>query len=485
MLDRMFRCQQGAFGPAFLGYRASLSEAFVALALTCLVAGLIADSYAVARAYDLPAVRNIGTFWRVKGLSDLAMLRLVCAGNVLGQFMVLLADVSILVGFAYCNFWRLFTALILFKVAAHVFLAYEYAFCYPDEEQHGTTRRFLISLAQLRPWQDMRDSVGRCQLTPSYIRQNFLAAICDQAPQAIFMTYVMYVLNQQRNVFLMMSIVCKVISTAFAIATWIKRSLQEQVNDDLCKAATSAQLDSPFGRRQSSRASKWIMDAAKGIVGGICSPMGGNKDMVHSDEASAKFRMVADKAVKWYHVCLWICYFATDFGLRLFTLGMFLAMDRFQPLNTLVFVALIIIYAAVATTALGFSQARASLQEMDTLRLEHRAVDAFIITFLVNVLPADIRRPPKDSEESRIMMSMAPEVRERLLWPIIILRAADYGALGAASMWVHFSSSQCAALVTLFLVMHILLASVLVLQKKMSRALHGEFEVGEAESVSG
>jgi len=364
------------------------------------------------------------------------------------------------VGFAYCRFWHLFIAFCFLKIVSQSFLAYEYAHSYADEEQRGPTKRFLTAAAQLRPLQDMRDSISCGHLTHSFIRQNFLDAICDQAPQAIFITYVMYAMDQCRNVFLLASIVCKVVSTSNAIATWLSRSLQEQLNEDLRVAAEASAQGAPLQRSPSRR----VMDAAKSIAA-VCSCGPAIHREAHAAEVAVKVRAVSEQAVKWYHQCVWISYFAADFGLRLLTLGLFLSKDGMWPLNNMVFLGLIVAYSSAVAGAVGTK----SLKEMDRTRIQHRVVDALIITFLVNVLAADIRRPPRDSGESRIMMSLAPDVRERLLWVIIFLRAADYVVLGTLAMWARYDWWQCAALSSLFVTMHVLLASVLVLQQKMSR----------------
>jgi hypothetical protein len=382
--------------------------------------------------------------------------------------MVLLADVNIFVGFAYCRFWCLFITFGMLKIISQSFLAYEYAHSYADDEQRGPTKRFLTAAVQLRPLQDMRDSISRGQLTHSFIRQNFLDAICDQAPQAIFITYVMYAMDQCRNVFLLASIVCKVVSTSYAIATWLSQSLQEQLNEDLRAAAEASAQGAPLQRSPS----RHVLDAAKSIAA-VCSCDPTTHREAHTAEVAVKVRAVSEQAVKWYHKCVWICYFATDFGLRLLTLGLFLSKDGMRPLNNMVFVCLIAVYSFAVAVAVGTK----SLKEMDRTRIQHRVVDALIITFFVNVLPADIRRPPQDSGESRIMMSLAPDVRERLLWVIIFIRAADYVALGTLAMWARYDWWQCAALSSLFVTMHVLLASVLVMQQRMSRVYNDEHQV--------
>lgn len=459
VLTRIFRCRPGDTGADVFGLHASLSQAFVVLAGICLVAGLAADSYVVAQHYELRAARSLDAWWRLRRLSSLIELRLICACSLIGHFMAVLADVNIFVGFAYCGFWHLFIVFGVLKAISQSFLAYEYAHSYADDEQRGPTKRFLTAAAQLRPLQDMRDSISRGQLTHSFIRQNFLDAICDQAPQAIFITYVMYAMDQCRNVFLLASIVCKVVSTSYAIATWLSQSLQEQLNKDLRAAAEASAQGAPLQRSPSRR----VLDAAKSIAA-VCSCDPTTHREAHTAEVAVKVRAVSEQAVKWYHKCVWICYFATDFGLRLLTLGLFLSKDGMLA-DGMVFVGLIATYSFAVAVAVGTK----SLKEMDRTRIQHRIIDALIITFFVNVLPADIRRPPQDSEESRIMMSFAPDVRERLLWVIIFLRAADYVALGALAMWARYDGWQCAALSSLFVTMHILLASVLVMQQRMSR----------------
>merc|ERR1719456_1779982 len=50
--------------------------------------------------------------------------------------------------------------------------------------------------------------------------------------------------------------------------------------------------------------------------------------------------------VCWYHHALWTSYFATDFGLRLLTMGLFLGQRRLRPYNLWIVGGIIIIYVA-------------------------------------------------------------------------------------------------------------------------------------------
>merc|ERR1719387_389548 len=93
--------------------------------------------------------------------------------------------------------------------------------------------------------------------------------------------------------------------------------------------------------------------------------------------------------------------------------------------------------------------------------ITQRIVDGLVLTFLVHVLPADIRLAPKQKEESQLLFALHPELRQKLMRVIIPIRAVDYLGLGTTAMIMHWDKWQCIALVFMFIVMHILLILVL------------------------
>jgi len=93
-----------------------------------------------------------------------------------------------------------------------------------------------------------------------------------------------------------------------------------------------------------------------------------------------------------------------------------------------------------------------------------RVVDGFLLTWLVHILPADLRLAPKHMAESRQLFALHPQLRARIIRVSVPLRATDFLVLGGAVMLVHFDIWQFLALVGMFLSTHILLGHVCLLR---------------------
>jgi len=323
----------------------------------------------------------------------------------------------LLSGFAYCG-QRTFLLVAAFIMAlGQVFAAVEYA--HQGRALEERTRRFFASLGQARVFIDARESWRQQRVTDSFARQKFVDAIGESGSLAIFAVYVILYLDLSYHPWLILSVLRSVIGLACGIVVWLDFSFNQQLADE---------------------------------------PL-----------APGAFR------ISWHHHCVWLCYLASDFGLRLLSMGLFLASARHRPYSASIVVMLILAYLLAVATQLQAYEAEG--KETATCRVAdgrwiqvrrqvvaQRVVDGLLLTWLVHVLPADLRLAPRHMAESRQLFALHPQVRARITRVLVPLRAADFLSLGIAAMFAHFDKWQCVALVGMFLSTHILLGQVCLLR---------------------
>lgn len=231
--------------------------------------------------------------------------------------------------------------------------------------------------------------------------------------------YVLCYLDQQDHLFLVASIIGSVIGLAWGISVWLDFSFNKQLADDGVPATH------------------------------FC--------------------------IWWYHHALWGGYFVLDFSLRLLTIGFFLSLHDLWPWNLIAIVLILLVYLVVIVICTEVHNTEPVQETWEILpgyrvqvrraAIAQRFIDGLILTFFVHILPADIRPAPKHHEESRLLFTLHPELRTKLMKIIIPLRALEYLGLGIASMWFSWDGWQCTALISLYITMHILLVLVMFIQR--------------------
>jgi hypothetical protein len=401
--EYMFHCGPNHFhGPLVL------SQAMVILAGLALVVGLIGAFFEYREAGQ--PVESWGP----------CVDKLILTGSVYGGVLMycydLITDLMVIIGFWFCGYywWMAFSLLIL--IGAQIFAAWEFAH---EEKTIGEKiKKFIIAICQGHVFVNAHESWTQGRVTAHFARHKFIEAVWEAGPQAVFAVYVLYYLDQRDNFWLIASIAGSVCGLAWGISVWLDFSFNKQLEDD-----------------------------------GI-SPN--------------------EFCVRWFHHAMWGGYFAVDFSLRLLTIGLFLSLHNLRPYNQVIFFVLVVVYmlAVLISTQVYNTEAGRETWEIlgETVQVQRsiiaqRCIDGLILTFFVHVLPADIRLAPKHHRESRLLFALHPELRAKLMKIIIPLRAADYLGLGFASMYYRWDPWQCAALVSLFVVMHVLLLVVIRAQR--------------------
>jgi hypothetical protein len=389
-----------------------LSQALLILATLALIVGLTGGGYEY-----MYGAQEAGSWGPTV---DQIMFFGSVFGGVLVYIYDLLSDWMVIIGFWYCGYywWMAFGLMIM--IGAQIFAAYE--FSHEEKETGDKIKMFLIGLCQLHIFYNARESWKQGRITSHFARHKFIEAVWESGPQAVFAVYVLYYLDQRDNFWLVASIFGSICGLAWGISVWLDFSFCKQLEQD-------------------------------GIP-------------------TSQF------TIRWYHHCLWGAYFVVDFSLRLLTVGLFLSLHNLRPYNQVVFAVLIVVYllAVMITTQVYHTEAGQETWEIfpgETVQVRRaviaqRCIDGLILTFFVHVLPADIRLAPKHQSESRLLFALHPDLREKLMKLIIPLRAMEYLGLGIAAMYFNYDEWQCAALVSLFLIMHILLILVLRAQRPIA-----------------
>ena len=251
------------------------------------------------------------------------------------------------------------------------------------------------------------ECLARGRQTNTFTRHKFLEALCEAGPQAMFMVYVMYAKHHRYNFYLTLSIVSSIGSLAAGITVWISYTASRQ-----------------FARQHMSI------------------------------------------EITIHHQILWFCYFFTDFALRVLTFGLFVSIEELQPYNTLLFVVLAMCYVLVTTVVV---ESRTS--KIDRTRHRNRIgtwrsiFHAVVLTFLTNVLPADVRVEAISEAERRIFFTVPPEIRKVLVRVMTPFRLMDFICLGSMSLWMHFDWWQFYSFVSLLVATSVTLFFVLTLEK--------------------
>lgn len=368
-------------------------------------------------------------------------LAMCLIGGLLVNVYDIFSDVMVLLSYGYCGhyMWMFIGAAFLF--AAQLYLAYEYQHTQnfsPDSSRFyrwsAKTFYFLLALSQLHLLHAAYLSWRKGAYTHDFARHKFMESVVESAPQGMFAIYVLYWLSLQYNFWLTISILGSCCSLAYGFSYWMEFSVHEQLNAE----------------------GEWVQSPGRQYKEG------------------ERFSVAKQLPfyVRWYHHMLWTSYFATDFGLRLLTIGLFLGLRdargvSLRPWNLLVVLLLLLMYCIVCfVMTAGHDEDMGAKKEAEGMGAKvagkityfnHRVFHPLALVLFVHVLPADIRLLPQDQRESSMLFALHPDLRESMIKVFVPLRFLDYLGLGLCSMIFMFDAWQCAALVTLFISYHCIL----------------------------
>jgi len=403
--DQTFHCNShsGHHGPL------TLSQALLILSMIFLLVstiGLLYDRLCHQEADKVPwpRVERMGLVCSVFG---------GCFAYVCGRF----SDAMVIIGFAYCGHRTFLAIAACIMVVGQVFAAVEYA--HQGKAPNDKTRRFLAGIFQARVFIDACESWKQQRVTDSFARQKFVDAIGESGSLAIFAVYVIFYLDLRYHPWLILSVLKSVISLACGIVVWLEFSFSHQLSEE------------------------------------------------HMEQE--KF------TIRWRHRCMWLCYLSSDFALRLLTLGLFLSSHKLRSYNVVAVAAVLVSYLlAIALQLRNYEREGKETEAWQVGNdlwihvkrkvVAQRVVDALMLTWLVHVLPADLRLAPRHAAESRQLFALHPKLRTKIMHVLIPIRAADFLLLGGAAMYVHFDAWQCISLLGMFLATHVMLGQVLMLR---------------------
>lgn len=496
--DRVFHCtkEDGFNGPL------TLSHAALVLASLCMIGGIIGSASLAAEGAENTTI--VKAQRAVNPVFKTVAFYLSIFGGCVVYVYSLFANTMVIIGFAYCQYYVWMTIAIAIVLSAQLWMAYEYAEYAVDPAWTEWIERFLVSLLQARVFTDAHESYLKGRVTVSFARHKFLQGVTESGPLAIFAVCVLFYLDQNHNFWLVMAICSSIIGVSWGISTWLEFSFNAQLeeleferqetpppvvlprqqgadNTETHGSFTKTQSEKSFGRERSE----------PGAFGRTST--GGSDFNIWSEGRSRLGTKCSDPdvpvpvVIMWYHKVLWICYFCLDYALRLLTLGIFLSTTELKAFHAPCLSLLLVAYFLAVALPIQlyeeqgrqpeFWQIGEHIRMVERQVVLHRISDGLIMAFLVHILPADIRMAPKASQESRALLTLDPDVRRRIMNVVVPLRSFDYALLGGSAMIYHFDKWQCLALATLYISMHVLLASVLVVQSRMSQRFGTDHQV--------
>lgn len=443
--DRLFDCD-GNSEDSKIGF--SMSEVLIGVAFTTLFFGLLGYFMEYSRRErpidEKPYVspRNI-----TPTLTDKIFLMVCLIAGVILTFYDIWSDLMVIWSYMYCD--HIVWAIIAFGliVFAWIFLAIDYA-----AEFQGCAQcsfRFFIALFQIHLILAAVQSYKHGDYTRGFARNKFLEAIVESAPQSMFAMYVMYVLDQRYNLWIIISVVGSIFSLGYGCSYWMEFSVKEQMEEH--DSARSSHDSSARGHHKSVHA-KFLMASHSAIKPDVTIPF----------------------VVKWYHHALWISYFSLDFALRLFTIGIFLGIPRLYPWT---FVAIGAIFMIYTTIIYGVSVGHYKENKFRTFINHVR--DPLALTIFVNILPADIRLVPNETKEAKELLVLDQALREKINRYIVPFRAIEMFFLGASAMFFAYDHVQFCAFTTMYGVLFFVL-----LPAVMAARQFGPIEEDEEYSTS-
>merc|ERR1719460_2544382 len=166
-----------------------------------------------------------------KSIGNVRWERAVLIGSVLSATILdwidMITDVLVVVGYAMCGAWVWFTLGVSILVISTVYIAHNAMRV--ENSKVDSKLRFFLAILQLdlviEGWSSVRD--GRKSI--HFARSKFLESLCESCPQAFLSIYVLYAMHAQSHFWLILSTLVSIISLAYGLSEWLEIGVDERI----------------------------------------------------------------------------------------------------------------------------------------------------------------------------------------------------------------------------------------------------------------
>lgn len=432
-------------------WKYAFSHMAILLTTICLVISVPATIWAIGTA------KGFEFFTKMEDVQCLKFQKITRVGSIVCSVIVYFCNLAsiilVILSLGLCGFYTFMWIAIVIKVLAQIFIALEYANePVVDPESHKSwytfAQQFAFSILQVRVFLDAKDSFRAGEVTVSFARHKLLEALMESAPQAVFNVILLYHIEQRYNHWLVLSVCCQIVGLTSGIQMWMHICFRTQ-------------LEQGFEEIQAAEF-----------------------QLTH-DESKAVDK-IYQPGLPWYTHCVLASYFTVDFLMRLLTLGLFINIDQLQRAIPSVLAMLFGLYLCAVAVPCFMHEDQTRQQPVESTEedeaqnvifrqgqafltrhkaVAHRITDGVLLTGIVNILPADVRLPPRSTSESQVLLAFRPELRESIVKTVCPLRAFDFILLGTLAMVFQYDALQYTALIYVFVVLHVLLVAVFIIHR--------------------
>jgi len=206
----------------------TFEDAIAVLAGSCIILGLFATSVDM-----LTDPHELGCWYRLmeKSIGNVRWERAVLIGSVLSATILdwidMITDVLVVVGYAMCGAWVWFTLGVSILVISTVYIAHNAMRV--ENSKVDSKLRFFLAILQLdlviEGWTSVRD--GRKSI--HFARSKFLESLCESCPQAFLSIYVLYAMHAQSHFWLILSTLVSIVSLAYGLSEWLEIGVDERI----------------------------------------------------------------------------------------------------------------------------------------------------------------------------------------------------------------------------------------------------------------
>merc|ERR1719199_217247 len=206
----------------------TFEDAIAVLAGFSIILGLIATSVDM-----LTNPHEMGCWYRMmeKSIGYVTWERALLISSVVTATILdwvdLITDILVVVGYAICGAWVWFTIGVGILVLSTVYIAHN-AMRVENSKVHSSAR-FLLAVLQLdlviEGWASVRD--GRKSI--HFARSKFLEGLCESCPQAFLSIYVLYAMHAQSHIWLILSTLVSILSLAYGLSEWLEIGVDERI----------------------------------------------------------------------------------------------------------------------------------------------------------------------------------------------------------------------------------------------------------------
>merc|ERR1719460_1788288 len=166
-----------------------------------------------------------------KSIGYIRWERAVLIGSVLSATILdwidMITDVLVVVGYAMCGAWVWFTLGVSILVISTVYIAHNAMRV--ENSKVDSKLRFFLAILQLdlviEGWTSVRD--GRKSI--HFARSKFLESLCESCPQAFLSIYVLYAMHAQSHFWLILSTLVSIVSLAYGLSEWLEIGVDERI----------------------------------------------------------------------------------------------------------------------------------------------------------------------------------------------------------------------------------------------------------------